>query len=106
MVVSEGARHNADALAHYFKANAAQLGYELRVSRLGHIQRGGTPGVFDRILATRLGAAAIEHWAEDRHGDLFGLVGGQVCSTPLAEVANRPRRADAQWFEFARMLAA
>ena len=106
VVVSEGAKHNADALAHYFKANAEQLGYELRVSRLGHIQRGGTPGVFDRMLATRLGAAAIECLAEGRHGVLFGLVSGQVCATPLAEVANRPRRANAEWFEFARMLAA
>lgn len=106
VVVSEGARHNAESLAQYFKANAQKLGYELRVSRLGHIQRGGAPGVFDRMLATRLGAGAIQHLAEGRHGELLGLVRGQMYSTPLGEVAHRARPADPQWFEFAKMLAA
>ena len=76
VVVAEGARYNADALAQYFKANERQLGYELRVSRLGHIQRGGNPGVYDRMLATRLGVAAIQHLAEGRHGEMFGMIGG------------------------------
>ncbi len=106
VVVAEGARHNADALAQYFKANERALGYELRVSRLGHIQRGGSPGVFDRMLATRLGVAAVQRLANGRHGELFGVIGGQVVGTPLAEVANRTRQADPQWFELAKLLAA
>jgi len=106
VVVAEGARYNAEALAQYFKANERQLGYDLRVSRLGHIQRGGDPGVFDRMLATRLGAAAVDHLLADRHGLLLGVVGGQVVGTPLAEVANRTRRVDVQWYALAKVLAA
>jgi 6-phosphofructokinase 1 len=106
VVVAEGARNNAEALARYFKTNERELGYELRVSRLGHIQRGGTPGVFDRLLATRLGAAAIQHIVDGRHGELLGVVGGQVVGTPLAEVVSHVRRADPQWFKLAKVLAA
>jgi len=105
VVVAEGARHNADALAQYFKANEPQLGFELRVSRLGHIQRGGSPGMFDRMLATRLGVGAVQHLADGRHGELLGVIGGEVVGTPLAEVANRTRRVDPQWYELARVLA-
>ncbi len=104
VVIAEGARHNADALVQYFKAHEQQVGFELRVSRLGHIQRGGSPGVFDRILATRLGVGAVQHLATGRHGELVGVIGGEVVGTPLAEIANRTRRADAQWPELARLL--
>jgi len=105
VVVAEGARHNADELVQYFKAHEQQVGFELRVSRLGHIQRGGSPGVFDRLLATRLGVGAVQHLAAGRHGELMGVIGGEVVGTPLAEVANRTRRADLQWPELARLLA-
>ena len=105
VVVAEGARYNAEGLAQYFKAHEALLGFDLRVSRLGHIQRGGCPGVFDRIMATRLGAAATEQLASGRHGVLMGIVNGQVVGTPLAEVVNRTRPVDRQWVELARVLA-
>ena len=105
VVVAEGARYNAEGLAAYFKTHEARLGFDLRVSRLGHIQRGGCPGVFDRILATRLGAAATEQLAAGRHGVLVGLIDGQVASTPLAEVVGRTRPVDRQWIELARVLA-
>ena len=59
VVVAEGARHNARALGQYFRENEKRLGFDLRVTQLGHVQRGGSPGAFDRLLATRLGAAAV-----------------------------------------------
>jgi 6-phosphofructokinase 1 len=105
VVVAEGARYNAEGLAGYFKTHEARLGFDLRVSRLGHIQRGGSPGVYDRILATQLGAAATEQLAAGRHGVLVGLVNGQVASTPLAEVVGRTRPVDRRWIELARVLA-
>jgi 6-phosphofructokinase 1 len=46
---------NATALVRYFQKHHERLGYELRATILGHVQRGGNPGAFDRILATRLG---------------------------------------------------
>ena len=78
---------------------------KLRVTKLGHVQRGGTPGVFDRLLATRLGAAAVEHLAGDQHGILVGMIGGRVVPTPLAAVANVTKPLDAALLELAEILA-
>jgi 6-phosphofructokinase 1 len=106
VVVAEGALYNADGLARYFQAHRERLGFELRVSRLGHVQRGGSPGAFDRMLATQLGVAAIDHLVAGRHGVLVGLIGGQVASTPLGEVAGRNRPLDPKWIDMARVLTA
>ncbi len=105
VVVAEGARHNAQALASYFKLHEERLGFDLRLSTLGHIQRGGSPGVFDRILASRLGAAAVERLMLGQAGVLVGVVAGHICHTPLSEVVNRTRPVDPQWMALARMLA-
>jgi len=105
VVVAEGARYDAEGLAAYFKAHQERLGFDLRLTRLGHIQRGGSPGVFDRILATQLGAAAVQNLLQGYHGVLVGWVGGQVRRTPLGEVANQSKPVDPQLIELARMLA-
>lgn len=89
VVVAEGADYNAEALAGYFAEHRERLGFELRVTRLGHVQRGGSPGAFDRLLATRLGAAATEQLAEEMHGVLVGWLKGKIATTPLAKVAAR-----------------
>ena len=105
VVVAEGAAHDADALARYFKAHEARLGFDMRICKLGHVQRGGAPGVFDRLLASRLGAAAVESLAAGRHGVLIGLIDGQVRATPLAEVIGRTKGPDPALVELARVLA-
>jgi 6-phosphofructokinase 1 len=50
VVAPEGARYNAQRLADYFRQQHARLGFELRVTILGHVQRGGAPTFFDRML--------------------------------------------------------
>jgi 6-phosphofructokinase 1 len=105
VVVAEGAKHDADALARYFAENVHHLGFELRVTRLGHIQRGGPPGVFDRLLATRLGAAAVDEVRRGVHGVLVGLIGSRVAATPLTQIVGRAKSPDLQLFELARTLA-
>lgn len=105
VVVAEGAKHDADALAQYFSEHAGQLGFELRVTRLGHIQRGGSPGVFDRLLATRLGAGAVEQAARGIHGVLMGYVGGKVVATPLSDVVGKTKPLDLSLLALARTLA-
>jgi len=105
VVVAEGARYNAERLAHYFQENRERLGFELRVTTLGHVQRGGAPGAFDRLLATRLGAAATEHLGRGEHGILVGLVKGEIAATPLAEVVARKKELDLRLLELARVLA-
>lgn len=89
VVVAEGARNNADALARWFDEHSVRLGFELRVTRLGHVQRGGPPCAFDRLIATRLGAAAIDLAGSSRHGLLLGMTGGEVKATALAAATGR-----------------
>lgn len=64
VVVAEGAKYNAEAMAHYFADHKKTLGFDLRVTTIGHVQRGGVPGAYDRLLATRLGAEATEQLAQ------------------------------------------
>lgn len=104
VVVAEGAKYNAEELAKYFKDHE-EFGFELRVTKLGHVQRGGAPGVFDRLLATRMGAAAIDHLALGRHGDLIGLIRDELTATPLAEVAGKKKVPDLRLFQLAQILA-
>lgn len=105
VVVAEGAEYNAEKLARYFKEHRERLGFDLRVTILGHIQRGGAPGVFDRLLATRFGAAATEHLARGEHGILVGLIKGEIAATPLDEVVANRKPLDPGLFELARALA-
>jgi 6-phosphofructokinase 1 len=104
-VVAEGAKYNAEALADYFGRHEARLGFDLRVCKLGHVQRGGAPGVSDRMLATRLGAAAVAELATSRAGVLMGIVGGKIVATPLSEVAGRNKPLDLGLLDLARTLA-
>ena len=104
-VVAEGAQFDADALAQYFQANESRLGFEMRVCKLGHVQRGGAPGVSDRMLATRLGAEAVQHLKRGEHGVLVGLIGGRITATPLAEVVGRTKPLDLELLGLARTLA-
>jgi 6-phosphofructokinase 1 len=105
VVVAEGAAQNADTLAQYFKAHASGLGFDMRVCKLGHVQRGGAPGVSDRMLATRLGVGAVQQLCRGQHGVLIGLVGGQIQATPLAEIANRTKPVDLELLALAQTLA-
>lgn len=105
IVVAEGARHNAEALLKYFHEQRATLGFDVRATRLGHVQRGGSPGAFDRMLGTRLGAEAVAAAVAGARGVLVGWCGGQPARTPLEQVAGRTRPADANMLELAHALA-
>jgi 6-phosphofructokinase 1 len=104
IVVAEGATYNAEKLSRYFIDHRERLGFDLRVAILGHIQRGGAPGAFDRILASRLGAAATQFLANGQHGVLAGLIKSEIKATPLAEVAATKKTIDLNLFELARVL--
>lgn len=104
-VVAEGARMNAAAMARHFAEHEDSLGFDLRVTTLGHVQRGGTPGAFDRALGTRLGAAAVERLGRGEHGILVGLAGAGVAATPLDSVASTRKALDLRLLELAATLA-
>ncbi|HJS89410.1 MAG TPA: ATP-dependent 6-phosphofructokinase [Steroidobacteraceae bacterium] len=105
VVVAEGARYDADALAKHFAEHAERLRFELRVTKLGHVQRGGAPCAFDRLSASLLGAAAVERIEAKQHGVLLGIVGGDLAATPLAEITHARKPLEPQWLRLARMLA-
>jgi 6-phosphofructokinase 1 len=69
----------------------ARNGVESRITVLGHVQRGGSPVAYDRVLATRLGEAALDEAARGGWGTMVGVQGQAIVRTPLAEVAAAPR---------------
>jgi 6-phosphofructokinase 1 len=105
VVVAEGAVYNAEKLAEYFAQNEEEIGFDLRVTKLGHVQRGGEPSAFDRILATRLGAAAANALARGELGVLAGLNKGEITTTPLEVVVSSHKPLNLEMIELAKMLA-
>lgn len=104
VVVAEGAKYNANALDAYFIEHRERLGFDLRVTILGHTQRGGTPSAYDRVFASRLGAAAVEQLALENHGVLVGELKGELVATPLEQVAGRSKPLDQKLFELQKIL--
>jgi ATP-dependent phosphofructokinase / diphosphate-dependent phosphofructokinase len=70
----------------------ARIGLEARMTILGHVQRGGTPTAFDRVLATRLGVAAVDGVHQQRFGSMVGVHGPRVDFVPLADALAVPKR--------------
>jgi 6-phosphofructokinase 1 len=104
VVVAEGAKYNATRLDEYFQKHRARLGFDFRVTILGHVQRGGDPGAYDRILASRLGAGAVEAMGRGEYGVLVGMIKSQVTTTPLEEVITHKKEIDLHLFELAKLL--
>jgi len=105
VVVAEGAKHDAQTLLRHFADHRAEIGFGLRATILGHVVRGGVPSAFDRVLATRLGAAAIDRLASGVSGVLVGIVRNEIVATPLAEIAGKTKPIDRDLLELARVLA-
>jgi len=80
-----------------------RTGFESRVTILGHVQRGGTPVAFDRVLATRFGVAAMEAAAAGRSGTMVGLRGTEIVEVPLADALREPKLLDPGLYETAEL---
>ncbi len=91
VVVAEGSKLDSSELVAYFKSRRAELGFDLRATILGHVQRGGNPTAFDRILATRMGWAAIQTLRTGPAGSLVGLFDGEIAGQPLAKICGRKK---------------
>ena len=104
-VIAEGAKCGVHELMEYYAKHRESIGFELRVTRLGHVVRGGSPGAADRVLATRLGAAAVDTLAAGTYGVLVGIVKNEIITTPLEQITGRTRPADAGLLELARVMA-
>ena len=103
IVVSEGpTTGGAFSIATAVKQ---RLGIEARIVVLGHIQRGGAPTARDRLLASRLGIAAVRGIAEGKPPSLVGEEHGEVTLVPLSEVAGKQRRLDPSLIELVSTLS-
>jgi 6-phosphofructokinase 1 len=101
IMLAEGYGHAYD-VARTIQENT---GLETRVVVLGHLQRGGSPLASDRIIASRLGAYAVELLVSGQHGVQVGLIADDYVSTPLAVVTEKSRQIDMHLYELATTLS-
>ena len=76
-----------------------RTGYEARSTVLGHIQRGGSPTAFDRVLATRFGAAALAAVHDHDFGTMVALQAGAIVRIPLGDAVGKPKPVDPHLYE-------
>ncbi len=81
----------------------ARTGYESRMTILGHVQRGGTPLAYDRVLGTRFGVEAMDAAAEGDFGKMVALRGTRIERVPLAEALAEPKLVDPELYEMAEV---
>ena len=103
VVAAEGAPLSAGDIHKYI--NDTEGAFESRLTVLGHVQRGGSPTAFDRILASRMGTAAVKALSEAQSGIMIGLGGRQTEYIPLERVVGQVRSLDADIYEMAEVLA-
>ncbi len=80
-----------------------RTGYETRVTVLGHLQRGGSPTAFDRILGTRFGVRAVELVLEGRFGQMVSLQGNHIVSVPIEQGTGTLKTLDMELYRIAKM---
>lgn len=80
-----------------------RTGFETRVSVLGHIQRGGTPTAFDRILGTRFGVKAMELVMNKKFGRMAALAGNKIIDVPLEDAVRELKTVDMDLYEIAKV---
>lgn len=108
IVAAEGAAHDPESIAGYLRQNAQRIGFaevEVRVTILGHIQRGGSPTAADRLLGSRLGFAAVDYLCDGNAGHMAGIQEGRVVPVPLAVVATERCQLDLNLYQIAQVLA-
>ena len=104
IVVAEGEEFGgADELAKHIKKQIPDQ--DLRVCILGHIQRGGAPSCFDRVIASRMGYHAIECLIEGRFNVFIGIVNNKMNYTPLDEAVKKKQRISEEWMKIVKILA-
>ncbi len=101
IIVAEGVCSGYD----FAKKIEKEMEVDVRVSVLGHIQRGGTPTVRDRVLASRLGAHAVEMLLEGKGGLAVGIVNNQIVECPISEALNMPHTIDKKMYELSKEIS-
>lgn len=102
-VIAEGASYTTTDLAAFLEKKS--VGFEIRLTILGHIQRGGSPTAFDRLLATRMGVKAVECLRDGQSGVMVALAGRKMDTVPLEQAVSQLRQIGDSYFELARFLS-
>jgi len=105
VVVAEGIYDEGSAAHHVGKHLKQQIGFEIRVTVLGHMQRGGNPSAFDRSIASRLGAEATKRLANGEGGIMLGLQGQNIEPVEYSEVFSQEKQLDMELYELAQELS-
>lgn len=103
IIVAEGAGLKPNQVVSHLES--LEVGFRTRVTILGHIQRGGRPSAFDRMLATRMGVKAVESLLDGEADVMVGLQGRDIVTFPLEKVISERREANIEYYDMARMLA-
>lgn len=103
IVVAEGAPYDAQEIETYLRSRD-DVDFEVRSTILGHIQRGGRPTAYERILATRLGCAAADALYRGETGIMVGTGGRDIITTPIPDVVSNKKEINLDLYEIARTL--
>ena len=103
IIVAEGSKVKVVELAR--KLDEMEVGFDTRVTILGHIQRGGSPTAYDRMLASRMGVKAVDALLSGVSGVMTGLKGRGIEYVPLEEVVAGKREVNMEYYEMVSLLA-
>lgn len=104
IVVAEGDEFGgAEEVAKVVRKRLPDM--DTRVCILGHIQRGGSPSCIDRLVASRLGYAAVESLMEGRHNVMIGIINNKLHYTPLDNAVKAKQKIDKEWLKIVKILA-
>jgi 6-phosphofructokinase 1 len=104
IVVAEGDEFGgANEIAKIIKERMPDQ--ELRICILGHIQRGGAPSCFDRLIASRMGYTAVECLLDGRHNIFVGILNNRMHFTPLNEAVKKKQRISEEWMRIVKILS-
>lgn len=103
IINAEGSGIRTTELAQ--RIDEMDVGFKTRMTILGHIQRGGSPTAYDRLLASRMGVKAVEALVEGTHGMMTGLKGKGVDFVPLADVISNKRKVNMEYYHMVKVLS-
>lgn len=103
IIVAEGEKFGADMLSKAIMARIPDQ--EVRVCILGHIQRGGSPTCLDRLIASRMGYAAVECLMAGRFNVFVGIVNNKMNYLPLGQAVKGKQKIDEEWLKIVKILS-
>ncbi len=104
IIVAEGWKPGTQVLVEQLREREEEVGFSVRLTQLGHVQRGGSPSAFDRLLATRLGAAAVRELVAGNAGHMVGWAKSAAVLTPLEEAVAFDKQISRELWELGRIM--